>query len=468
MHWQPRRVVLLFASLVATGCARYHPVGLSPAESLETLEARRLDAPALGEFLRAGRAASGWPPPFWDLRLMTLAAFFYSPALDVARAQWAVARGGMLTAGGRQNPSVTAGIGYNASTPTDQITPWISDLALDLPIEIAGKRGIRIDRARQLSEAARQNLLTAAWQVRSQVRRAFLDLYLARTSDSLLTLRQALTTDVVRILEAQRAVGEVSAYEVTQARLALADSRLAVLRAAERRARGRSALAEAVGVAPAAIDSLTLGFDALERITPEIPTAEIRRRALVNRSDVRGALAEYEASQAELKLEIRKQYPDLNIGPGYQLDQGDSKWTLSLSLPVGLFNRNRGPIAEARARREEVAARFLVLQSRVLAEIEGAAAAARAVVVHVGIADSLMTGLGRQERAARASYQAGETSKLQWLGVQIELVATALSRLDAVAQAQQTLGALEDAIQSPLDIEQWTIEAPLRTKERNR
>ena len=36
----------------------------------------------------------------WDLRLLTCSAYFYSPDLQVARAQWAVTKAGIITAGG--------------------------------------------------------------------------------------------------------------------------------------------------------------------------------------------------------------------------------------------------------------------------------------------------------------------------------------------------------------------------------
>jgi len=373
-----------------------------------------------------------------------------------------VAEGGVVTAGGRANPTLTAGIGYNSTTPTELVTPWIPEVLLDLPIDLAGKRGIRINQARQLSEAARLNILTTAWQVRGRVRRAFLDLYAATESDSLLRSQQELQAETVRILEAERGVGEVSAYEVTQGRLALATSRLAALDATQRRAQAQSALADAIGVAPAALDSVGFSFRDLDRPAVALPTREIRRRALVNRSDIRAALAEYEASQEALKLEIRKQYPDLTLGPAYQLDQTDSKWSLSLSLPLMIFNRNQGPIAEARARREEAAARFLALQSRVLAELDGTTASARQVVAQAGTADTLLDGLQRQAIISEAAWRAGEISRLQLLGVRIELAQTALARLDAVTRAQAAVGALEDAMQSPLDMAQWALPAPDR------
>ncbi len=459
----PPALAAIFLTLLAGGCARYHPQPIVPQESLEDFQARRLDAPELGAFLAERGEAVSWPPAAWDFETLTRAAFFYSPALDVARARWAVARGGVVTAGARPNPTASGAIGYNSTTPRDEITPWIPEGALDLPLEIAGKRGLRVAEARQLSEAARLNLFTAAWELRSRVRKAFTLLYVARQTDSLLATEAEIQTESVKILESQRQVGEVSPMEVTQARVALANLRTRAAAAVTAAVRARAELADAVGVPPAALDEVTLSFEALADVDIRLPEAEARRLAMIHRSDILASLAEYEASQRALQLEVRKQYPDINLGPGYQLDQTDSKWTLGLGLTLPLLDQNRGPIAEARARREEAGAAFLALQSRVLGEVEGAVAAARAALTQVEASDTLLAALDRQETVARAAFAAGEVSRLEYLGLQAESVATALGRLEAVAAAQEAVGALEDAMQTPLDMETWAVAAPDRT-----
>ncbi len=455
-------LVALLLLLLTASCARYHARPISPSQGLEDFEARRLDDPQMQAFLASRGEVSAWPPRAWNLRDLTLAAFYYSPALDVARAQWAVARGGVLTAGARPNPTLTGGTGYNATTPTSQVTPWIPEASLDLPLDVAGRRGIRVAGARQRSEAARLSLLTAAWNVRSRVRRAFAALYVAHRTDSLLARQREIRTESLAILENRRAVGEVSPTEVTRARVALAESRVAALDASQAAVRARSELADAVGVPPAALGSVAMDFGELSRVQLDVPDREARRRALLHRSDILASLADYEASQKDLQLEVRKQYPDISLGPGYQLDQTDTKWTLLVSLSLPFLNRNQGPIAEAAARREEAAARFVALQSRVLAEVEGAVASAQVAVTQVEAADTLLGALGHQEATARAAYDVGEISRLDLLGLQAEAVATALARLDALSRAQTALGALEDAMQTPLDLERWTLDAPQR------
>ncbi len=453
---------LCAAGLLAAGCAHYHPRPISAASTLDSLESRRLDASDLERYMRDRGGLERAPGEPWDLPSLTFVAFYYSPELDVARARWGVARAGRITAGERPNPMLSVSQGYNSSTPAGT-TPWIPEVVLDIPIETAGKRGIRISEARDLSEAARLDVLSVAWQVRSGVRRAFVDLFVARETGSLLTEQKELQAENVRILELQMAAGEVSANEVTQARIALDQSRLAALEAAQQGEQARVHLAQTVGLPVQALDGVAFSFDGLRHVEGELPANEIRRRALMSRTDILGALSEYEASQEALQLEIAKQYPDLDIGAGYQLDQTDSKWKLGLNLTLPVLNRNRGPIAEAEARRTEAAARFQALQSRVIAEIDGAVVSLGAAAERTTAADALLANLEAREASAESAYRLGQIARLELVASRMEMASGKLARLDALARTQQAKGELEDAMQAPLDVQGWVLETPKRS-----
>ena len=99
----------------------------------------------------------------------------------------------------------------------------------------------------------------------------------------------------------------------------------------------------------------------------------LQRTGLFNRIDVRRSLEEYAAAESAVRSEIARQYPDISFGPGFAYDQGQNKFTFGFSVTLPIFNRNKGPIAEAEARREEVATRFLSLQARVIGETDQSA-----------------------------------------------------------------------------------------------
>jgi cobalt-zinc-cadmium efflux system outer membrane protein len=463
------RAIRFFVSWVAAsallllgGCVRYHAQPIDPARTVEALTARSLDDPGLGTFVEANAEPrlETWPPAAWDLRALTLAAFYFHPDLDVARARWSVAQAGRVTAGERPNPSVAGGPGYDTTTKTP--SPWIPFIGFDIPIETAGKRGHRLAQASHLSEAARLDVASAAWRVRSRVRASLVNLWAASEEKTLREEEQALQQDNVRLLKLQWEVGAISAFQLVQARLAADASRLA-LRGAERRsAEARVRLAEAVGVAADALDGASLSFEGLDTVPPEAALAEARSHALLSRTDILSALATYAAAQEALQLEIAKQYPDIHLGPGYEYDQGDNKWTLGVGVTLPIFSRNRGPIAEAEARRAEAAASFEALQARVLSEIDQALAGYRGARELESDAEELLANLRKEETTARAIFELGEISRSDLVALRLQLSTSLLARLDAVAQARQAVGALEDALQSPLPASRDAWQSPPR------
>ena len=435
------------AALGWLGCAHFHDQPLSAEKSRADFASRSLTDSGLVAFLVTNRPAASASSTAWDFNNLTLVAYYFNPDLDVARAQLAGAAAAGVTAGARPNPTVGVNAAYNTTTTVP--SPWIITPSLDLPIETMGKRGYRLAQSVHLSEAARCDLASAAWQVRGQVRKNLLALYAAGENTTLLQQQESAQAESVRLLEGQLRAGAISPFEVTQARVALNQTRFALHDAESQSATTRIQLAETLGLPSAALDGVTFDFDEFKQFPADVPDAVARRQALVNRADILGALAEYAATQSALQLEIAKQYPNLHLNPGYEYDQGDNKWGLGVSLELPLLNHNQGPVAEAEARRAESAAKFIALQARVLSEIEQAVAVYRAAVKKASSADALSQELVTQGHAAQALLDAGEISRLELAQRQLELTTAALAQLAALVSAQAALGDLEDAMQSP-------------------
>ena len=447
--------MFLVLLLAFAGCATYHEQPIAPETTAAAFDNRSLTNTNLQAFLETSHVTSPWPRDSWDLNALTLVAFYYQPVLAEARAQWASVQAAKITAGERPNPTVGFTPTYDTTTPP----PWILGLTWDIPIETAGKRGKRIAQADHLSEAARWNFVSAAWQTRSRVRAALLNLYAARETESLLARQELAQSNIVRLLEGQLAAGAVSSYEVTQARVALDTTRLARQDATGQYGQARVQLAGALGLPLRALDDVPLSFAGLDHFPSDLTAPEVRRQAILNRADVRGALAEYAASQSALQLEIAKQYPDLHLGPGYELDQTDNKWSLGVTLDLPVLNHNQGPVAEAKAKRAEAAAHFLTVQTTAIAEIDSALAGYEAALQKSATAAALLENLRKQLDSARAQAQAGETEPLTLASAEAEYAAGAQNQLDAVVKAQQALGQLEDAVQSPLTLPPATLDA---------
>ena len=454
-----RVFAILLAGLgvsLLSGCVKYHAKPVDPVQTLATLQSRTTDDAKLKEFLEANNVHLPNPPK-WDLRALTLVAFYFHPDLDEARAAAAGARAGVVTAGQRPNPQISPSLTIDTTTSP----PWIPALGLQIPIETAGKRGHRIAQARQQQRATQLRVISVAWQVRARVRTSLTDFVAARRTQETLGRELSFQDQIVQLLQKQLEAGAITPFELAQARLAATNARLAADQAALQRDVAGAALADALGIPTEAFERIAPFVESSDMSAAQLPDDAAKRQTLVSRTDILAALSDYEAAQAALQLEVSRQYPDVQLGPGYQLDQTDNKWTvigLGLTLPV--FNRNRGPIAEAEALREQAAARLLGVQSTALRQVSQAVAALRASRQKLATAQSLLGTAQQQEQRARSRYELGDITRQEVLTAQLEVVTDELAVSDAQAQADQAAGALEDAMQSPLGFEKIVLTSP--------
>jgi outer membrane protein, heavy metal efflux system len=378
--------------------------------------------------------------------MLSPAALYFNPSIETARARLAEADAAIVTSGARPNPTVSIAPGIPS--------PYLFNLDLAVPIETAGKRGHRIQSARSLDQAAQFDLADIAWKVRSGVRAALLNYLLASRNLDLLRSEEEFRREQVGLLERRLAVGEIPRPEVDLARIELSRAHLAIATDEGQVSETKAALADSIGVPVAALQEIDFSWTDLDSppSAESLSPAVIQREAVLNRLDVRRALALYAAAEADLQLEISKQYPDVQIGPGYTYEEHNNFFTVGLSTTLPIFSRNQGPIAEAEARRKEAAASFLAKQVQVVGESERAFALYTAALKELTEADQTFRTLqDGQLQMMQQAVQLGEEDRLTLSGVQIQSSAVGRTRIDALARAQSALGALEDAVQRPLD-----------------
>jgi outer membrane protein TolC len=166
-------------------------------------------------------------------------------------------------------------------------------------------------------------------------------------------------------------------------------------------------------------------------------------------------------------LEIAKQYPDIHLGTGYQWDQAESKWHLGVTMEIPLLNRNQGPIREAEARRDEVRARFVALQSKVIGDIDHALAGLEAARKQLGEAEASVSLQRTQLERVRTQKALGAADRNDVLLLEVEAQSSELLRLELLSKWSQAIGSLEDAVQEPAGLSPRLL-SPLLTKETSR
>ena len=445
---------LAIAALAAGGCQHVPARPLSPARTAAALEARTLDDPGLERFLTEalGEPLPEWPIRDWDLRLLTLAALYFQPSLAVVRAHATVAGAAVETAAALPNPTLSITPEYTTHA-MGVPSPWLAAVHLDWVVETAGKRRRRIDRADADAEAARLAITTEAWRVRRELASALIALAATRAQAAALGDEAAAAERLVDMLEARIRAGSASAPDAAPFRFAALQASTERTAAAAQVDAAVARVAAALGLPMRALAGRALPAgpdDADARTLLDVAPDDARRRALLARADVRQAVAAYAGAEATLGLELARQYPDVHLGPGYQFDQGQNKWSIGLAVDLPILNRNQGPIAEAVAARAEAAARLVATQAAAIAEVEQALAhrageRERAERVRAAVADR-----DANLRRARAALAAGALDRAAVVSAEIERTRAVRAAADADAALAQALVDLDAAIAGPL------------------
>lgn len=462
-----KALILGLGALSLTGCVKYRPRALNPPALETEYRARSLATPALVEFLRQnGQAQAAWPPDSLDLRTLALVAYFYNPDLSVARSRLAAAEMGIAVAGLRPTSSVAIEGGYNPN-PESRVLYGVFP---SFTIETAGKRGLRILQAQKLAESAKAGLAESGWLVRSRVRTSLFNYLVAERRKTLLETEVAVRTEVVGIFDKRVSVGEAPRPELDIYRVDLLTARSAVDTAVGDALQARMALASAVGLSGEALAGL--GFRSPELDSPVAPTAlpirAVQKAGVLHRADIRRALADYGAADAIFRLEIARQYPDVQLTPSYSFEEGFARYVLNAALqPLSGTHRSKALIAQAEAEREHVATQFEALQAQAIGEMDRALEQYRAAYLAWQTAGARLVEIQTQrETAARRALEAGEGDRLGLAVVRLESITAARSQLDALARLATALAAVEDSIQQPLEAALQIGDAPAMAPQR--
>lgn len=320
--------------------------------------------------------------------------------IEVTAAQVGGARAALRTAGAIPNPAAT--YSHSESTPRQHFL-------VDQPLDWVLRRGADRRAARAgVSLAEADSAITVAGLLRD-VRVGFYRARAARLSQALVGTQAELADSVARIAAARLRAGDISLLEQEQAVQEATRARRAESVAREEARIAEAGLARAIawqGPLPPPGGPLDAGLDQLPDTSLDLQTTPALRAATAD-SAAAAALA-VSASRARVPV------PSLQAGAEWgDPTQPGALATVGLSLPLPIWNRGGGPLAEARARAAQTAGLAresrletvrMVEEARIhLEETAGRARLAR---------DSLLPAAAVVRARALRAYQAGETGIL--------------------------------------------------------
>lgn len=449
-----RKTIYLFVILLS-GCATYKYES-KPIETKQlqiNYEKRNLDDQKLGQYLSSyGVSTQNWPLQSWNLQSLALAAYYFHPDLKIAIAEYDKARLMQKFAGQYPNPEIELPLEHHSDT-SGGISPWTAGLSFNFVIERKGKRDARKQLSLAETDLARSNVNNVAWDIYKNLRQRYIGLYIAQKTLDLLKQQIKVAGEIISILSSRQQNQQTSEFEVSSARLDLQKLKLAEINQQVLVTAAHHAIADAIGVPSAAIDNVNFDYSDIEKLNnrKSLDESDYRAIALQHRPEIQAALSNYAVYEANLRLQIESQYPDINLSPGFIFDQQDKVWTLGASWLLALFHpENEGPIQEALADRETRRKEFLAQQEHVINDVSANYARLEALAKARKISTGLYDDANQRYTQLKKQYDLGYIDNLELTRSKNEVIAMKQAVFDMEASYLNTSSMLEDAIGFPL------------------
>lgn len=437
-------------NLVCCGFQDYVAKPINTAAITEKITSRRVDEQRFHDYLTAnGYQPEQLPIQRWSSDDLVLFALFYNPSLDVARAQWRSAEAAKLTAAERRLPNLNSKFG-KSNNANDEISPYTYTLSIDLPIETANKRNIRIENANHLSEAAKLRIAQSAWLLRFEVVKTFYEYQYNQELVKLLTQEQTLRQQISTIFQKRISVGESASTELSRANLLLQEITTQLNEKQRYLLVLQARLASSLGLTMDKVAQMQLANTIDAKSLAINLDEDFQSQALLNRLDIRIALERYAATEARVKLEIARQYPDVILTPNYTYEFGNKIWALGLSGLMTIITKNKMLIAEAKQLREVEAAQFEALQSSVIAEVSTAKAKLEQSKQMLENQALLVKQQKDNTSRIESKLRAGEADRLEFTYAKLEAVVAEKNYALANFALTNSISELENVIQAPL------------------
>lgn len=336
------------------GCQSYEPKPLDLSSHADTWRTRSAGDDAVRAFADQlantsdSQAESFNPDDGLSLAEGEVVALVFNPDLRLARLRAEVSRAEAEHAGLWDDPEFAIDVLKITEGVPD---PWVVGSAISFTVPLSGRLAVEKARANASLHAELDRIAEAEWQTRRDLREAWYEwsaLQLqVKQVEHLLRSLDGIIESAGKLTEA----GELNRTEAALFTIEQVSRREALSQLQGERLETEHRIRALLGLSPDAPVNLLPSLASVQPADDEpqpqdtnLTLARLRR--------------EYEVAEQALHREVRKQYPDLMIGPQYESDAGQSRVGFVGAIPLPILNANKGGIAAARAEREVARAAY--------------------------------------------------------------------------------------------------------------
>ena len=358
-----------------------------------------------------------------------------------------------VTANLRPNPTFFTDWEYLPIFTRQQGTPFSdylqssteADMGLSYLIERGHKRARRLQAARDITAVTRSQVSDNERGLTFQVGNLFINVQLAQSTLELAQMDLKSFQQTVDIGEVQYKDGAMSENDYLKIKLQLLQFESDVEQASLNKAQALSDLRQQLGYeqVPAAYD-VTGDF---EYKPLAVTLDELQAKALQNRPDLRAAMLGVTAANSQYALAKANGKEDPTVTANYSHVNGISTVTWAFSIPLAIFDRNQGNIAQTRIAIRQAEEQQKAASGQVLTDVKDAYEGLEEAAKIAQLLKSKYVDMAQKSRdISEYAYRRGAIALLDFLDAERTYRATQLAYRQAIAAYLASLEQLRQAV----------------------
>ncbi|PNC17038.1 hypothetical protein CXU22_10355 [Akkermansia muciniphila] len=300
--------------------------------------------------------------------------------------------------------------------------------SLGFTIPVTGLPALEKKVAEQYKEADFWTLRQAELDFLSSLDQAWSKLAVTRRRQAVIRERLAAVRNENSTIEKLIGAGEVefSSRQVASQRMNDAIRELQTV--TETELEQKMELIRLMGLHPSAARKLGFRTEQGFQLPPAVPTPG--PSALTAAPKIKAQLATYATTETLFKTEIRRQYPELELGPSFTRDDGEKEVGGEIGFNIPLWNRNRKAVAESRGARDMSRQETIQLWKTELFNARQLDASQQMVLRHCRTELQRMESFASSVRTMEKLHGIGEASLLELAENRHQLYESRLAFLD--------------------------------------
>jgi cobalt-zinc-cadmium efflux system outer membrane protein len=337
--------------------------------------------------------------------------------------------------------------GVQSATESMQNTLVLSQL-----IELGGKRSSRVREAQFDRRAAEWDYEEKRLDVLKATTLAFIDVLSGQRKVSLAEENVQLAEREIPVTQKRVEAGHASNVELIRTNTEVATARIELTEATHDLEAARVNLAAQWGVKKATCASVSGN---LEQLRP-IPSLESLKAKLQANPELARWTTERQRREATLSLARAEGHPDLTVNAGPRLlgaSHADMSLVAGFSIPLPLWNRNQGKIAEAEANVAKTSDERAAAEAGAYAELNEAYQTLQRSAEEVRmLRDTVLPGAKSVVEQTTEGYATGRFSQLDVLDAQKSYIETRTQYVRALSDFQKAAAQIDALTAGPLEL----------------